>query len=79
MGKLSSILGFSLAMMSSAQTTGKSGYQERFTKHIPPFLRKTGRMKNRKLNPEGYRGKPTKRRLKVKLARKAKLRNQRNG
>lgn len=68
MGKLSSILGLSLAMMSSAQTTGKTNWG-----------RLSGRMKNRKLNPEGYRGKPTKRRLKVKLARKAKLRNQRNG
>lgn len=36
----------------------------------------SGRMKTRTLNPQGYRGKPTKRRLKVKLARKAKLRNQ---
>lgn len=34
------------------------------------------RIKTKVLNPEGYRGKPTKRRLKVKLARKAKLRNQ---
>lgn len=65
MGKLSSILGLSLAMISSAQTTGKIDWG-----------RLNGRMRP---NPEGYRCKPTKRRLKVKLARKAKLRNQRNG
>lgn len=65
-----------IASIPSAQTRN---YEERFMEHIPPFLRMSGRMKNRKLNPEGYRGKPTKRRLKVKLARKAKLRNDRNG
>lgn len=57
-----------IASMPLAQTTGKTDWGTL-----------SGRMKNRKLNPEGYRGKPTKRRLKVKLARKAKLRNQRNG
>ena len=70
--KMNAVLGGIMgAMLSSAQGVG-------FPIDSAPKLGKSlsGRMKHRVLNPEGFRGKPTKRRLKVKLARKAKLKNQ---